>query len=190
MIPNGDAMNSVARGEKTEGLLGSSPARSIFGDFMTSPSLGVFEEFGGDIAGEVSPDARRGSGLGETLIGGLCGRGESPVTRSGTGSGVFAGCFDDPAMPPRIWLNLTGVPTVLVDSTLGNNGTGGKSLFSRNDGTDFAKGCAIAVLVGPSVFSMSAWAGACHEDCLAVGVLMTGVIDDSGCHQVIFGLLQ
>ena len=68
VIPNGEAMNSVARGENNDGVLRTSCiARSIFGEFVRSPSLGVLEGLGGDGAGGISKRSRKGRGLGETL---------------------------------------------------------------------------------------------------------------------------
>ncbi len=49
VIPNGDAMNSAARGENKDGVAGTScMARSICGELVTRPSLGVFAGLGGD----------------------------------------------------------------------------------------------------------------------------------------------
>ncbi len=66
-MPNGEAINSVARGENNEGLMGSSIAKSIFGELVKRPSLGVFDRGGGGLEGDDSKRSRNGSGLGETL---------------------------------------------------------------------------------------------------------------------------
>lgn len=84
-------MNSAARGENSDGLLGSSIARSIFGELVKSPSRGVLDGLGGDCNGDESKRSRNGSGRGDTLCGGLCARGGLCVSAAISGSGAFAG---------------------------------------------------------------------------------------------------
>ena len=45
-MPKGDDINSAARGENSDGLLGSSIARSMCGELIKSPNLGVLEACG------------------------------------------------------------------------------------------------------------------------------------------------
>jgi hypothetical protein len=126
-MPNGDAMNSAARGENSDGLEGSSMARSIFGELVKRPSLGVLD--GGDAAweGDESNRSLNGNGRGDTLRGGL--RGGFRVSATTTGSDALVDGGEGRAIPPRIWLNFAGVATASPDS-FGHRGTGGNCLFN------------------------------------------------------------
>lgn len=69
VIPNGEAINSVARGEKRDGVSGTScAARSIIGEPVIKPSLGVLLGSGEDGPDVVSSNrSLNGRGLGDSL---------------------------------------------------------------------------------------------------------------------------
>lgn len=92
VIPNGEAINSVARGEKRDGVSGTScAARSIIGEPVIKPNLGVLASSGDDGPDVVSSNrSLNGSGLGDTFGGGLSDSGSVAARAGASGFGGVA----------------------------------------------------------------------------------------------------